>query len=697
MTDHQSIENEEQSAFLARSSLDDGLDLDHELDHEFELDPSSTGSPYDEESSIETGDNGIAKVGSRNNASSLDTTGSSGASITKGRKPKVNFDLDETYVQYDEAYKGIKGRSKTTTNSKGNISRHFDYSSSVNPIPPSPTSHRRGNNRLSSRKSSKLTTKLIIMLVLPALVLFILFFAVSSSASNPPRNASPVVAPTGLTYPSGFNMKQNWGSASPYFDTGVSYTGIDSTKAFERSARCSLRQSHVLHRHAERYPTDGMTARLSATAEKLMKMPPPPSKQFEWISKWNYTLGADLLTARGVGTEFKSGSDYWGSHGVALYNATSNGNNELFYSPKLNVYENGTSRPVPVLRATTQSRIETSARAWAAGFFGVYGGQIYNVVENSHDGSKNNNGDGTGWNSPVKPDSPVNYVSDAGIYKLVLQAENHGNNNTLASYYACPNDNSDNIGKEKKYAWIDNYLAPAAVRLNKVFPDYGNMTAGEVYDLQNFCAFETAAYGSSRFCELFTESEWRGFEYAGDLSFYYDSSFGSPVGASMGAGYLVELLARLQNKSVIAELNKGVNLTLDNDPATFPLGQPFYLDMTHDSIIISVLTAIGFDFINKELPTDKLLAPRQFVASRLVPFGARLIFDILECDDSTSSDSPPDLNYYVRVSLNSRVLPLGSLHDCPQSEDGFCPLDKFASSLQRQISSIDFVKACYGK
>jgi hypothetical protein len=32
------------------------------------------------------------------------------------------------------------------------------------------------------------------------------------------------------------------------------------------------------------------------------------------------------------------------------------------------------------------------------------------------------------------------------------------------------------------------------------------------------CAFETVALGYSKFCELFTEKEWEGFDYSWDSS-----------------------------------------------------------------------------------------------------------------------------------------------------------------------------------
>lgn len=39
--------------------------------------------------------------------------------------------------------------------------------------------------------------------------------------------------------------------------------------------------------------------------------------------------------------------------------------------------------------------------------------------------------------------------------------------------------------------------------------------------MTNWCSgFQTVALGYSKFCELFTEEEWEGFEYAMDLWFW---------------------------------------------------------------------------------------------------------------------------------------------------------------------------------
>lgn len=58
-------------------------------------------------------------------------------------------------------------------------------------------------------------------------------------------------------------------------------------------------------------------------------------------------------------------------------------------------------------------------------------------------------------------------------------------------------------------------------------------TVDDVYAAQTMCPYETIAYGSSRFCDLFTYEEWQGFGYSIDLFFSAISAFNSPAGVSI--------------------------------------------------------------------------------------------------------------------------------------------------------------------
>lgn len=617
---------------------------------------SSSGLPRLQKDPFDIDDNDTSDIETLNNSRYTHVLPNS-ASLKEDKSPDA-FDNGD-YENNSFAQQPLTGGS---TRSKRSKRRHSSFGR---------TNGRRGS------KSPNLVIMLLVILV-PIAIVIALFVLLRWSNPEESKNATPGVAPTGLSYPSGFKMKNNWGSLSPYFDTGANFPGVDSSVSEginELPPKCTLRQAHILHRHAERYPTTGSGDSMAKTAEKLKSLTEPPAKALEWLDQWEYTLDTELLVSRGVGTEFASGAAFWASHGVLLFNATEK--KRFLYDPVLNVYENGTARPPVVIRATSQSRIHESAEAWAAGFFGVYGDDPERSTESLEK-----------LKTPAKD-----------IYKLVLQTEAPGSNATLAGYYACPNSNNHSYidGGTKMGEWAEIYLQEAVTRISKLLPGLGEgqLTVRDVYNMQNICAYESAAYGSSPFCKLFTEKEWRGYEYAADLLFYGMASHGTPVGASEGAGYVYELVSRLQGKLITEEeAGWGVNTTLTSSEDVFPTDQVMYLDMTHDSDIVSVLTALGLDFLKKDLPSTKILAPRQFVLSRLTPFGARLYFEVLSCEDDTSSDVSS--SKFVRLKLNNRVLPLSSLKSCPTDKEGLCPYDDFVESLKYALSQVDFDRNCYG-
>lgn len=95
------------------------------------------------------------------------------------------------------------------------------------------------------------------------------------------------------------------------------------------------------------------------------------------------------------------------------------------------------------------------------------------------------------------------------------------------------------------------------------------------------CAYETVALGYSAFCSLFTDKEWRGYQYRWDIYWWYGASFGSPVARAEGLGWIQELTARLTH-TPLTQFNSSVNGTL-HDKTHFPVDHPLYIDFTHDT------------------------------------------------------------------------------------------------------------------
>ncbi|KAF7718951.1 Uncharacterized protein PECH_006294 [Penicillium ucsense] len=483
-------------------------------------------------------------------------------------------------------------------------------------------------------------------------------------------------APTGAEYASGFDMTRSWGNLSPYKDTNT--FGIP--KGMPRG--CELSQVHVLHRHAERYPTNypldgkGMqdfAAKLS-NYSKAHSGKPVGSGPLKFLNNWEYVLGADTLMETGAATEATSGAKFWIKYGRLLYRPDRE--NVAAWNSSLNVYVNGTERPKPVFRTTSQARILESARWWLSGFFG-----------------------NSGANSSYEQ------------YDLVIIPEVDPFNNTLASYDSCPGDSTE--GDEAAKTFISRYTKNAQSRLSSYLPRDFNLTAMNVLAMQNLCAYEYTSLGGSSFCSLFTEQEWKDFAYNLDIQFYGDYFFGSPTGRAQGIGYVLELAARLEQR-LITSSDTSINYTYDNNLAQFPLDQPFYLDMSHDDIIVSVMAALGLDYFKygpHGLPADRDHAPSNltFSLSNITPFGARLFSEIWTCPSHNSIDEldpiiyqNPHLNSssetkdYIRFVLNSAPLPLSGLAGCEKSKNGFCPVETFLKAIPGLKETAQYQKACFG-
>nr|ADW23572.1 acid phosphatase [uncultured organism] len=438
---------------------------------------------------------------------------------------------------------------------------------------------------------------------------------------------SPVAA--GEKSASTFDVAKYWGNLSPMYSVD-SVLGDTSPLIPEG---CSLNQVHLLHRHGARYPTTGggpapFAALLHNTT---LAGGVSASGALEFLNTWTYKLGAEILTPFGREQLFNLGVGFRVQYGDLLKGFTE----------------------LPVWRTTSEDRMVDSALHFAAGFFGVR-----------------------------------TYQSD---YNQVIIIEASGFNNTLAPYESasCPNANNavSAIGSTAAANWSAIYLKDAVKRLQPSIKGL-NLTTDILYQMQLMCPYETVALGYSKFCGLFTEEEWKGFEYSIDLEFWYGSGPGQPTASAQGIGYVQELVARL-TKTPLSTFDNTVNSTLDGNNITFPVDQPIYVDATHDTVISTIVVAMNLTSMASEgpLPLDKIPEKQSYIVSQISPFGSRLVGQVLSCPTS-------DVSTHIRWVLNDAVLPLTGIEGCKENKDGLCELDVFIKGLQKRIEEVDFVHDC---
>ncbi|EXJ91858.1 hypothetical protein A1O3_00408 [Capronia epimyces CBS 606.96] len=482
-------------------------------------------------------------------------------------------------------------------------------------------------------------------------------------------------------------IQQYWGQITPYADNAEEFFGVSDVGLPDG---CQVEQVHLLQRHGARFPTsyfdDGVNNEhfgakvfnwTQANSSELFTGP------LSFLNSYRYQLGESYLIGTGASQLFESGVTFWQRYGRTLFNASVG---QLAYNAS---FPNGTARPKPVLRTTSQSRIENTQINWALGFFG-----------------------------PSYLEEPNPTLANATHpFSLVVIPEGGTENNTLASYDSCTNVDDATIGylgDLDLLSYLPLYLSDAHDRLADYVPAGFNLTINDTYALQSICAYETNYLGQSDFCTLFTENEWAGFESTLDQEYYYDYAYGNPTGRAQGIGYLQELLARLTHQYITSS-NSSVNSSITNNTADFPLGQKLYADFSHDDILISVLTAASVDYFRDppsltDYPPD---ANRHFILSHLTPFAARLVTEVVGCGSGNPRPQPSRTQYYssqygydasnathkfLRMRLNNGILPLSTVRGgyCGNRTDGLCPLNSFIKSQAGAFDQSNYQYACFG-
>jgi hypothetical protein len=433
---------------------------------------------------------------------------------------------------------------------------------------------------------------------------------------------------------------------------------------------CQVEQAFILHRHAARYPGGTDFTDFTNSLNALQNTPGQFTGPLSFLNTWSNQLSHDILLPQGVGMEYHSGVNFWKQYGRIFYNA----------QPGQNYY-NATGQPILLLRADSIQRVIDSGRSWANGFYALY-----------------------------NQTSKYNY--------LVLIAA-PGFNCSLASFVTCTNFGNSSNGifnvNEGIYQPVNNYLQPAVTRLLQYMPSGTNFSTNTAFVFQSLCTYEYFIFGQSDFCNLFTLNEWKGFSYTCDLYIYNGFSFGSPFGRALGLGVLEELIARLTNQTISVS-DSSVNSTLDGSTSTFPLNQTFYLDMSHDFMIIGLITAMSIDYFHTPLsyssfpPDDN----RVFKTTHIIPYAAHMITEKIGCASSSPTEvstaytqyTPTQYGYsasnapfkFIRMRLNNGIVPIATIRGgyCAGRGDGLCPLQSFLNSQANASAQANYGNLCFG-
>lgn len=382
---------------------------------------------------------------------------------------------------------------------------------------------------------------------------------------------------------------------------------------------CTVTFAQILSRHGARDPTASKTAAYSKLIARIQKSVTSYGPGFDYLEDFQYTLGADQLTAFGQQEMMNSGIKFYSRY-RALANETS-----LF------------------IRSSGQDRVVESAMNWTQGYH-------MQLLED--------------------------YPSSKLPYPILTIPEETGVNNTLnhGLCTAFETGNYSTFSDAKQSQWLSIFAPPITARLNQNLPE-ANLTDKETTYLMDICTFETVASERgatlSPLCNLFTTSEWADYGYFQSIGKWYGYGPGNPLGSTQGVGWVNELIARLTNTPV--EDDTTTNRTLDSNPDTFPLGRALYADFSHDNDMLGVFAALGLYNGTQDLNLGVRTSAEDaggFSSAYTVPFGARMYVEKMVCEGSEEE--------MVRVLVNDRVMPLKG---CGADGLGRCRLDAFVDSL----------------
>ncbi|TFA99287.1 3-phytase A [Trichoderma ghanense] len=404
------------------------------------------------------------------------------------------------------------------------------------------------------------------------------------------------------------DVSQIWGQYSPVFS-------VPSTIDASIPAGCSVTFAQVLSRHGARFPTQKKTDAYRDMIERIQGSVEDYGKGFEFLKDYAYNLGADDLTAFGEQQMVDSGRAF------------------------LERYHNLASDFDPFVRASGSDRVVLSAQRFLEGY---YEAQRRDASTATKD--------------------------------ILIIPEDEAYNNTL-NHGACPafeEGPASEIRDMNQKAWLGVFGPAINRRLNSRLPG-ANLTLTETVYMMDLCPFTTVANTStpSDFCRLFSADEWTSYDYFQSLDKWYGYGRGNPMGPSQGVGFGNELIARLTGQPV--RDNTTTNTTLDSSPETFPLHDKLYADFSHDNTMSSIFAALGMFNSTRDLPLKYKLSPRKlhgFSASWVVPFGARMYVEKMQCNGSDEQ--------LVRIILNDRVVPMRT---CNPDRLGRCKLGAFIDSL----------------
>lgn len=285
--------------------------------------------------------------------------------------------------------------------------------------------------------------------------------------------------------------------------------------------------------------------------------------------------------------------------------------------------------------------------------------------------------------------------------------------NSLAPSDMCPNFKDESGGDHIK-TWNAIWQPDVQQRLQGLIDGDLNLTLSDVNLMPYLCGFESQITGRlSPFCDIFTDEEFKMYQYSNDLRYYYGIGPGTDLPATMMTPFLDSLIDLFVQGPEV----EGVGL----DGSSFQVPK-LLMSFFNDGQLTELVTASGVFDEQEPLSATEMDDERLWMSSRFLTMRGTIAFERLNClvpdsaDDMGSSPvysnattptatqpceprstppptgGPSNNGTYVRIRLNDQVYPVPSCQDGPGSS---CALEEYAAYVKAKYEAEgDWITNC---
>lgn len=239
-------------------------------------------------------------------------------------------------------------------------------------------------------------------------------------------------------------------------------------------------------------------------------------------------------------------------------------------------------------------------------------------------------------------------------------------NDKIVRYFDyCPKyshnvDNNITAGEE-----FGNFLKSNTFKELRILRQVPHLSGKEVYQLYQICTFETAVYGKSAWCELFSKDDLLVLEYASDLKHYYKTGRGYAINYEQACILLDDVISHIRARAA------------DSPKAVLRFG--------HAETLIPLTILLGFNHQHTPLTASNYEdnKKRPFRTGKISPFAGNIAIVLYE---STKNGS-----LYISWVLNELIMkPFGlDCHICPFHTDSAA-----WKAVEKALKNTDCNAAC---